>query len=286
MRENRTSARAMPISKDVLKEAGLAGLWVTSDVSETILGPLLKELEGENCVHSWRTHLHNLAHRSFEERLSVLLATENSIRPTTTFTYYGLDSEQRVIPVAAATVADRISSEFPFEGFPVIARAYIAREFRGLGLYPFLVRHRLDHCVQEWGRRLRAVHVGSAEPTVWRTVTRGFQFSAPFLHIGRETLHVAESEHEVRDFLSLSETYRQDLSEDIQRGKEWFPSGTPGRRLAEALEEFVSRGASAMSYAEVWSRLESAQRAGHDWTVRCQSTRELLAFCEAIPLMR
>ena len=276
----------MPVSKDVLKEADLEGLWVTAEVSETIIGPLLKELEGENCVHSWRTHLLKHEGRTFSERLSLLLSEENEIRPTTTFTYYGLDARQQVIPVAVATVADRISSRFPYDGFPVIARAYIAREFRGIGLYPFLVRHRLDHCVQEWGRRLRAVHLGSAEPTVWRTVTRGFQFSAPFLHIGRETLQVAESAHEVRDFLSLSEAYRQDLEDEVRKGGEWFPARTPGGILAERLAAFVREGASAISYGEVWASLEAAREAGQDWTVRSQSTREFLAFCEAIPLLK
>ena len=99
-------------------------------------------------MHSWRTHLLKHEGRTFSERLSLLLSEENEIRPTTTFTYYGLDARQQVIPVAVATVADRISSRFPYDGFPVIARAYIAREFRGIGLYPFLVRHRLDHCVR------------------------------------------------------------------------------------------------------------------------------------------
>ena len=37
LKANRTAARSMPVSKDVLKEADLEGLWVTAEVSETII---------------------------------------------------------------------------------------------------------------------------------------------------------------------------------------------------------------------------------------------------------
>ena len=60
-------------------------------------------------------------------------------------------------PVGVAAVAERIRADFPYEGFPVMARAYVRHAYRGMGFYPGIVRQRLDYCVQEWGSRLRAV---------------------------------------------------------------------------------------------------------------------------------
>ena len=277
-------ARILPVSKDILNEGDIDRLLVTSAIDERTLGPLLDELQSETCIHSWQGYLSRFTDEKGKDRVDALLRADQEARPTTTFVYFALSAQGAVIPVAAATVAERIHSSFPYEGFPVIARAYISRRFRGLGIYPFLVRHRIDYCVEEWGRRLRAVHLGSADPKVWKTVSRGPQFSVPFLYIGNESLKVGDTAHDVRDFLSLSEPYRRALLDAAERKMEKTPTGAPVHQLAEGVHKYVSRGHRFMPYGELAARREAAGVDGTNWVKRCQPVRELLAFCEAVPL--
>jgi len=286
MRPDVAEARILPVSKDVLREAGIDRLMVTSVVSESTLGPLLDELEREDCVHSWQGLLEAARETGSQSRVAALITAEQRVRPTTTFIYFALEPQGQTLPVGAATVAARIHADFPYEGFPVIARAYIARRFRGVGIYPFLVRHRIDYCVEEWGRRLRAVHLGSADPKVWRTVRSDFQFSAPFLHIGFENLKVGSHHHDVKDFLSLGGRFRTRLLEEASEDMTTNAEGTPGYRIGEAMQKFVQAGHSGMPYGQLRDRFDQALEGGHDWRGRRQAMRELVAFCDAIPLNR
>jgi hypothetical protein len=119
---------------------------------------------------------------------------------------------------------------------------------------------------------------------VWKTVSRGPQFSVPFLYIGNESLQVGDTAHDVRDFLSLSERYRSALLDATERKMEKTPSRAPVYQLADGVHKYVSRGHRFLPYAELVARRKAAGVEGANWVKRCQPVRELLAFCEAVPL--
>ena len=59
------------------------------------------------------------------------------------------------------------------------------------------------------------MHLGSADPVVWRSVARGPLFSAPFLFVGTEELRVGEATHRVRDFLAFTPGYKRELLDTL-----------------------------------------------------------------------
>lgn len=287
MRLDGARGQTLPVSKDLLRENDFVRLIATSEVIGSTLGPLLNELAQESCIHSWQGHLAKVSEISEDERVLSLLAADREQRPTTVFVYIGIAKDGSMTPVGAAAVAERIRADFPFEGFPVIARAYISRKYRGLGFYPFMVRHRLDYCVQEWGRRLRGVHLGSGDSKVWRTVSNGTYFSAPFLFVGEEGLRVGDEVHKVRDFLSLTPSFRRILSEAMDREKDTESPDSLLYRAADAIQKFIVEGANVVPYGEVCARTqELLDSTGIDLRSRHQSLRELFAFFDAIPLDR
>jgi hypothetical protein len=127
-------------------------------------------------------------------------------RPTRVFTYFRRDGAG-AHAVAVATVSDRVTRDFPFDGMPVLARAYIRPADRKQGLYAVMLRHRLGYCAGRWGKSLRAIHLGTASPAIERSLRRSHDGLVAFL--GNENLGEAGY---VRALLALTESYLEQLS--------------------------------------------------------------------------
>ncbi len=201
----------------------------TTEVDAELLAPLLAELAAEPCGHSWRTLLAELAGAPSAELVDQLLARAQRFRPFTLFTWVAEGQA-----VAIGTVAERVHATFPHEGFPVIARCFVRRPWRGRGLYPHLVRQRIAHCHERWGDQLRAVHLGAADKPVLATVR---QLEPAFVHVGDETLHVAGEAWRVRDYLAPTPRFRAELPDE------------------PILRRFLDEGAAAVTYTELHAAL-------------------------------
>ena len=281
-----TGRPTLAVPKELLRSCGFSSVVAISDNGLEYLASILEELERDPCIHSWQGHLARTGDSSGIERVRVLLEADQAQRPTQVFVYVGVRDDGGIEPVGVAAVAVRIRADFPYEGFPVMARAYVRHAYRGMGFYPGIVRQRLDYCVQEWGSRLRAVHLGSADPVVWRTVSRGASFSAPFLFVGTEELHVGKETHRVRDFLAFTPSFRGDLIETLDGVSEGGDVPAPVQAAVDALRTYVLSGAKVMPYGELVNRIEASRNAGWDAPRISRPVRELLAFCDAIPLTR
>lgn len=277
---------SLAVPKELLQRCGFRSVIAIDDNGLDYLASILEELERDTCIHSWQGHLALAGEAGGIERVRALLEADQAQRPTQVFVYVGVGQDGDVEPIGVAAVAERIRADFPVEGFPVMARAYIRHRYRGMGFYPCIVRQRLDYCVQEWGSRLRAVHLGSADPTVWRTVSRGPLFSAPFLFVGTEELHVGDETHRVRDFLAFTPAFLADLMETLDGVSEGGDVPVPVQDAVDALRAYVLGGAKAIPYGELLSRLKASRAAGWDAARASRPVRELLAFCDAIPLTR
>lgn len=276
----------LPVPKEILRRVGFQKLVAISDNGLEYLASILDELEKDTCIHSWQGYLAGSHVVSGTDRVRALLEADQAQRPTQVFVYVGVREDESVEPVGVAAVAERIRLDFPHEGFPVIARAYIRHAYRGQGFYPSIVRHRLDYCVQEWGSQLRAVHLGSADPVVWRSVARGPLFSAPFLFVGTEELRVGEATHRVRDFLAFTPGYKRELLDTLEAVCEGDAVPAPVTHAAHGLRRFILEGAKEIPYGEVLARVEASRAAGWDAPRTSRAVRELFAFCDAIPLTR
>lgn len=252
----------LSLGRALLERGGWTVVEASTRLEPGPFAELLGELARDRCVHSWK----NLA----RPELSALVQSEASLRPTTVFGYWGRRRGAEPELLAAAAISDRVRASFPHDGFPVLARCYIRPRFRRLGLYAHLLNHRLEVCKSVWGGSLRAVHLGSSDPRVWRCVDRLPSQPGRFVPVGFERLKSGARLRRVRDFLYFTDGYAAAL-----RGA----ASTP------ALRSNVELLLSGWSGERGYERLRAAAEAAPDARPG-SALRRLLAFFEAVPLAR
>jgi GNAT superfamily N-acetyltransferase len=276
----------LPVPDELLREMGWSRFVALLDARTDLVSPVLKELRGESCVHSWHTLLAQWKGDDEASLVDALLQAAKEQRPTTVFTYAGCRSDGTFEVVGIAAVSDQIRHGFQHAGFPVIARAFLLREHRGKGLYPYMVQHRLDFCESRWGDELRAVHLGSADPAVWATVSNNAHLSLPFLYIGDEDLEVVGSHHEVRDFLAFAPPYLARVRQALAN----LASGNDseiGEVVVRNCQSFLSGGADAIRYPQVREALQGVLRERDTLADADRADLQaLLELCDALPVVR
>lgn len=251
-------AEAVAVPRSLLRRHGWTRLVADAPEEESFRG-LLAELRRERAVHSWRW----LAPRG---GLKELLAAEARLRPGVVYAYYAERRDGARELVASAAAAERVSAAFPHDGFPVIARGFVRRRYRGDGLYAALLAHRVRACRRAWGARLEAIHLGSANPRVWRAISGGGG-RAKFVPIGVETLGAGGCR--VRDFASFTPAFARRLR-----------SESAGRReLRVLLARLLLRGFTAADYGRLSDAWEAAGRPS-------RALGRLMTLFAAIPLER
>ena len=278
----RRAGQSLSVQPDQLTQLGWKSLRARDRDLESLLPPLLEELRAEPCAHSWREYLppSGPMNRATATRL---MEREAVARPTRTFAYvaHRLDGSEEV--VAAASVSDRVRGDFPYDGFPVLARCYIRPAYRRKGLYEAILRHRFEDCLSRWGDDLKGIHLGSGDAAVWWVATRLSDFKPPFLHVGHEDLQVAGDVHDVRDLLAFAPAYVTRLLDESEAAGE----GERARALLRHVEQLTSRG---LPDAGVVSLRELAQAAGEECGADLlkpeTALASLVALAEAIPVVR
>jgi hypothetical protein len=247
------SVQTIPLPESVLRTLGWRRVEARTEASPQQWGCILDELRVESCGHSWRSHLFDLdsvqgevSEAMSSDRLEMLLQRTQAHRPTALFVYVAVLDEGGHEPVAMAAISDRVSRDFPHSGFPVLARCFIRARFRGQGLYPFLVRHRVALCLSHWAEDLRAIHMGSASPTIGDSLGTLPGVGGPFIHVGQELLTVAGQPFQVSDLLLFSSPFREELDRSLEPIVEHDPA------LAQVTASFLDRGAKEASYAQLW----------------------------------
>jgi GNAT superfamily N-acetyltransferase len=260
----------------VLRSFGWSRLVASAHIDPGDVRTLLQEVAAESCAHSWRT-----CNPQWDAAL--LAAWENQRRPTEIIGYYGLRPGGTRQLVGVATIAHSIHREFPYTGFPVLARAFIRPGYRGRGLYGRLLEHRLSFCRRRWGSALKAIHMGSLEPRVWRVIARARPGWPRFVHVGDEELVIRGQPHVVRDFVMFTPGFGRSLL---------AAAGAPDREAPEpvrALRDCLARMLRAETGGHHFHRVSGAYEracAGTDWFTRhdCAPIEQFLALCRAIPL--
>ncbi len=212
----------VPVPRSVLARRGWTRL-VAGAPEAASFAVLLRELRAEGAVHSWRW-------LAPDGGLAELLAAEARRRPGVLIAYYALLPGGRRELVGAAALAERVRADFPHAGFPVAARGFVRPRWRGAGLYAPLLAHRVALCRRTWGERLEGIHLGSADPRVWRCARRG-PGRARFLPVGEESLPAGRGRRRVRDFLHFAPAYARRLRAEC--------AGTP---LTREVARMLSRG--------------------------------------------
>ena len=237
---------------------------------------LLAELKVERCGHSWRDALVGVEEEDSAGLVEAVEAAAAAARPTTLFSYWGQGAKGEA-PIAVAALSSHISHGFSTDGFPVIARCFVRRCYRGEGLYPHLLRHRLDLCHRLWGEELRAVHIGAADPAVVATLSRQDLKEMSFACVGLERLLVAGESFHVPDFLAATPRFRRDLAQELR------DSDPKIALLSQKVEAFLTQGASVVSYGALKRTVQAAKSThGASWWQGCSNLSTLMDLCDAI----
>jgi GNAT superfamily N-acetyltransferase len=268
--------------RDVMERLGWSRLEARWGDVAHLLPPLLEELRAESCVHVWRQRLPRNG-RVDAAAARRLLDAEESHRPTTAFVYVAWLPDGRHEVVASGAMSDRVRADFPYEGYPVLARCYIRPRWRGQGLYRVFLRHRFGFCRERWGDDLSAIHLGSAEEVVWKVAMEPGAFDPPFVHIGEEDLEVAGRFHRVRDLLAFAPGWVARLHTSVAR----CGDGPEAMALREHLAGLVVRGLPPYGFValrEMVARV--ADEIGRDPREVSDGLRGLMALGDAIPIAR
>jgi GNAT superfamily N-acetyltransferase len=260
----------------MLGHFGWTKLLASTSIEDSDVRTLLQGIALESCAHSWRkcNPLWDMAH---------LRAWENEHRPTEIIGYFGVLPSGRREIVAMGTVAHAINRNFPYVGFPVLARAYIRPEYREYGLYARLLEHRLSFCRRYWGSALSAIHLGSREPKVWHVIGRERPGAPPFVHIGNEALLIRGQSHMVRAFLMFTPRFGQALLAATGAAETAVPE--PVLDLRNAMTRMLQAEPGGHHYERISDAL-SRVCARTDWFAEQDAgpVSRLLTLCQAIPL--
>lgn len=250
-------------------------LVVSADIDSADLGRLLMTVGSEDCAHSWRN-----VPLGARPTLDALVDWENRRRPTRLMFFYSKRGWD-VRFVAAATVAEKLTHDFPYDGFPVLGRCYVMPEFRGLGLYRRILGHRLAFCQDRFGDKLRAVHLGTRDARISHAVSRSSGRGWPrFVHLGQEELHVAGDVTMVDDFLHFAPAYVRRLTSALE-GPDAPAAVTELRRRLKMID--VDTDGDLAQW--IRSRFDAACSVGWFDGRDSSEFERLFAFCRSIPLL-
>lgn len=241
---------------------------------------ILVEMRDEPCVHSWRNFTQEpSSYRAAES----LFEWEVQKRSTTFFFYSMVDGEGRREVAAVATISERVTKDFPYEGFPVIARCYVRRQFRGNRLYKVLMRDRYQYCVQRWGDQLKAIHLGSSSPAVVHVATNSEVINPTFRKVGVERLQICDQTFEVYDLLSFQPSYAERLRAAV-KPNEGSAAEARGTELLAQMRECLEHLLNGTGQTDIFHLRELQNRAmevGIRSVAENADLQGLLAFCNA-----
>ena len=272
--EAHDEVETLQLPPQVLARFGWERLIATTELNLHEFGDLLASLRRESCAHSWAYQSDTSS--SPADTAAEILRRETRHRPTTVVAYRAYRTDGRSDLVAVGSVAARINRDFPYGGFPVVARCYINPLFRGAGLYRRLLAHRIGLCHAYWNTSLKAVHVGTASPAVLRTATSGAT-GYRFVPVGEEHLAAGPQRHRVNVLLWFTPEYAACLRTEL--------ATYPDDRLRELVHGLLFSGWARDGFARFTSTIAKMGRiTGKPLSRDLPQLAELHALLNAIPV--
>lgn len=285
-RNSHRTCNAIAVPKETLVRFGWRDFIWSRSIHRDRFRALLDELRDDDCVHTWAETLEDAP--DTDDIVDAVCIHESEQRPTEFVSYLGVRADGSLDLVAVGSVAERITHAFPFDGFPVIARCYMRRRFRGCGLYRHLLSQRVALCHELWGEQLKTIHLGTANP---RVMTRATATGSKerFVQIGEEDLGSGAHRHRVAALFHFTPTFGRSFREAVDR---WIRVCGPRPGYAAStmavrrqLHELVSRGLSSGDYTDLLKSIAELRiRAGRDLVADCPPVKELFTLFDAIPL--
>ena len=267
------------VSSEVCRRLGVESVWARPGL-DAEAAVLLHELQKERCGHSWRTALQGFHSENPQEIVTHIEQVSAQNRPTQLFTYWGIGPEGEA-PLAIAALSSHVSHDFLHPGFPVVARCLIRRCYRGMGLYPFLLAHRLARCQSMWGEALMGIHIGASDPAVISSLAQPASSEMAFVCIGQEWLQVGDEAFWVPDYFAATPRFLEKVQEEYQ------DSNPLVRGFLKKFMAFLREGAHLGNWASLLESAEVLQtRHGTDWWLEKRETRSFFDLMDQIGVAR
>lgn len=275
-------SRPCEVSKETLKKLNWKSVIVKETVENEQLKPLLTELQQGDYGHTWRwfdfTQSSNISKDLYE--------FENKKRNTKIFYFYGITNKNEEVLFGAGTVSDKPNANFPFTGFPVIARSYIINNFRNSRLYFPMLKFRMDVCQELFGDQLRAIHLGSSNPRVFQTVKKK-EIGIPFLFLGNENIGPSDECCIVRDFLWLTDEYRSQLENLVATCNSNSSGDVVLGKLSQLLNDFLANNNDSTFYLDLVQILDKLKSKSTNLTpINDKALNQLMTLMEEIPVTK
>lgn len=266
--------QVLEVDKETLSKLGLTRTEVWHSCGDAELNEVLAELKTEDCVHTWQDI--DIPKGTASHQL--LWHFENHKRPTELFYYFGYDLEDTPHLLGVAAVAEKISNKFDVSGFPVIARCFIRKQFRNARLYFPLLKHRFNYCLKLFGENLKGIHLGSQNPRVFEAIKKGM-LGLDFIYLGDEWLSQGSDHERVQDYIWLSNKMRMAMSSNP------IPNIPQGYNLKNQVKKLLCNDFEANDFARLKKNIKDLESASNWNLSQSESLRDLISFCEAIPVI-
>jgi hypothetical protein len=199
------------VDQETLRRIGFSHVLAKESICSKGIQILSEELIQCKSAHSWKP----LVQDNFS--LDSIHHYEEKKRPSIIFSYYG-DSKEYI---GSAVVAFKINHKFNYQGYPVLARAFIREKYRNNRLYYPILCHRINFCEQLLGDNLCAIHMGSNNPRIYNLIEKRRFLN--FVHIGSEVLEGEKDSPIVRDFIRPYQTLMNQLDKELHDPSKQIP---------------------------------------------------------------
>ena len=241
---------------------------VTQEIDRDALRAVLDEIAEHDAGHRWSSVVAG-GRRATPADVAALLDEEQALRPTRFVFLWGDGGDL----IGVGTYALKVRHAFPFDGFPVIARAFVRPRYRSQGHYRSLLAARVAACREEVGEALRGIHLGTSNPAVVRA-------ASAFRVIGEQRLHGSVI---VTAYLAFSAGLAGELVDDLRAVA---PACGEAASLAAIARQIPRHGIGRRGY-DVIHALAQKLEAATGFQVRSRSLawNQLFALLEAIPVI-
>lgn len=220
--------------------------------------------------HTWRIryvkHSSELSDKDISLAKSAILNDINNLGSH--IISYVSKSDNGYKLLAAGSIRDKLNPDYYNPYFPVISRAVVAPDVRGLGLGSMIVYHRLGLVGSYFNVVPKAIHLATESPKILSSVRRyESQFGMKFVFIGIENYAVNGVKYKVDDYLS----FQPNFIDEILTACDYLVSidkGLTSVKFRNRLNSFIHEGVNSVKwsylydlFSQILKNLESYDRA-------------------------
>lgn len=267
----------VPVPDEQLARLSWGRVVSSQQVNDNELHAMILELQSDDAAHTWRW----LSAEGSGNLSKRLLEFENERRESIILYYYGEDLLGQRHLFGAVALAERVSKDFPYTGFPVIGRMYIRNQYRENKLGSYLSVYQILFCFRIFEEKLMGIHLGTSSPQIFTLLQRVETYGEKFRYVGNKKLEGKDA-HLVKAFFLPTKKFLQPLTRLsdnlIQKSEE-------GQELAGLIQAFIENQVDETFFYKIkYSSADIENKTGFS-SQENLSFKQLITLLSTIPVM-